>query len=264
MNKRNELAAKEFVKDMIIVFCPDFRPSEDSIEYYERELSEYSLIPDQWKRVLNDLESRHHQRGLPLLGMIRTAIHDIQAPTRYEAASNCGKMRVSKGGYEFCAMIQHENARWIIADTIIRKNGDKVPAYRGAGMDIYAWLAMRTELELIAIEPDDPGKIYRGELVSAEEMAADNEEFRQRYPNAFPVGKKPMQPQMLKTPDRERGEYDDSQPYSKKTHTNGAENVYVYAPRQNNRSPGFTDGFPPPMDPGYYESLVEERHPAMR
>ena len=177
MRKNKQLI--DFLNKLTTAFCPDFDPRDGTQELYAEKLSTYSLSPAQWDRVFDLLTDWHRQRGLPPLGMIHTAIGEVQAPERYEASSRRGKMIFRLNGYEHALIIQLESAagggeHWVIASVTGHKHGEKVELQKNVGMDAHIRLALIPGAEFVGIYPDDPKLAYQGEMVTAEEIAADN------------------------------------------------------------------------------------------
>ena len=174
-----EKATVEFVKRIIGIFSPNYAPEPSAQKFLVQELSRHTLTPDQWGRVIDVLKNRHVGTGLPPIGVIEQAIHEAQAPARYEASSKRGKMIFRLDGYERALIVQLESAvgggeHWVIASVIGRKHGEKVELQKNVGMDAYIRLALIPGAEFVGIYPDDPNLVYRGEVATAEEIAEIN------------------------------------------------------------------------------------------
>jgi len=200
--------AEEFILRMMEGFC-DYPPSRETQAFFLQRLSAYKLAPHQWDRVLNALIERHQQRTLPPLGMIYSAISEVQIPERYEAASRRGKMIFRLNGYEYALIIQLEpkaggGEHWVIASVKGKRNGETVELQKNVGMDAHMRLALIPGAEFVGIYPDDPKLAHPGEMPTPEEFAEikakhkqQQEAWKQKAENARTIVWK-------------RSEYDDS------------------------------------------------------
>ena len=182
--RENKLAI-DFLDKLTTAFCPDFDPRDGTQELYAEKLSTHSLSSAQWDRVFDLLTDWHRQRGLPPLGMIQSAIGEVQAPERYEASSRRGKMTFQLDGYQYSPIIQLEAAvgggkHWVIARIIRDKHGEKVELQKHGGMDVDEFLSKIPGAVFVGIFPDDPKLAYRGERATPEEIAEFGAAVRER------------------------------------------------------------------------------------
>jgi len=212
MRKNKQLI--DFLNKLTTAFCPDFDPRDGTQELYAEKLSAHSLTPAQWDRVFDLLTDRHQQRGLPPLGMIYSAISEVQIPERYEALSKRGKMIFRLNGYEYALIIQLEpkaggGEHWVIASVKGKRNGETVELQKhvdanGRKISAFEKLALIPGAEFVGIYPDDPKLAHPGEMPTAEELAEigaklkqQQEAWKQKANNARTFGRK-------------RSDYDDS------------------------------------------------------
>ena len=179
----SKVAQIEFMARLIAGFCLS-APTDAQQQEYDRALSRHSLTPDHWNRVYDLLTDWHRQKFLPPLGMIYSAISEVQIPERYEAASRRGKMIFRLNGYEYALIVQLESKsgggeHWVIASVIGRKHGAKVELQKNAGMEAHMRLLLIPGAEFVGIYPDDPKLAWNGDMPTAQELAAIRAEFQQ-------------------------------------------------------------------------------------
>jgi len=165
--------AMEFVVNLVSTFCTIKPARLDTQEAYNRELSKYDLTSEQWERVYQRLVAVHDLRDLPSLSMIKAAIHDVQAPSRYEAASRRGTMLVHVAGEDGTRLIRTQledsskGSYWAVIAMTLNVHGEKKPQFLNSGMEINAWLSMRPHLVFVQHLPDDSRLRYSDEVLSA-------------------------------------------------------------------------------------------------
>jgi len=181
----------EFLARVITEFCGSYAPDEEIQENYKRELAKYEFSREQWDQVFSALGARYSIFGLPPVSVIRAAINDLKANSRYSHdGSRRGMLYFRVDGREPVLLVQLEHAitgdYWAISSVQSKRGGEIVELQKHVGMDAFGRVSLIPGAEVLELYPLDPALRQPGELPTLEEIA----EFRKGFEKYIPLPEK--------------------------------------------------------------------------
>ena len=166
---------------------PNKKLSPEEFAYYFARLKEYPFTAAQWDEV-ERLVARDHRWGAfpdlaSLIQAAQSVAAEIAASQARETAPRRGKAIFRLNGYEYALIVQREQKSngegyWAIANVTAKRHGETVQLQKFIGMEAEERIALIPGAQFVGFFPDDSRLAWRGEMPTAEELAAYHEETR--------------------------------------------------------------------------------------